>query len=117
MRLLQRCRVNFVVLRDSPMDTVDHRRGLAWQMRDAKGSLPAFDTRPRGIDDITHGYLLPEKSILSTSELLLKELLEIVCGRRGTRNSILQALAGRIANRRITGLMCYLPGNGSGLFC
>src|SRR5216683_2613849 len=68
MRLLQRCRVNFVVLRDSPIDTVDHRLGLAWQMRDAKGSLPAFDTRPRGIHDITHGYLPPEKSALATSD-------------------------------------------------
>src|ERR1700738_4415883 len=64
MRLFQRCRVNFVVLRDSPMDTVDHRLGLAWQMRDAKGSLPAFDTRPRGIDDISHGYLLPTLALV-----------------------------------------------------
>jgi len=64
MRLFQRCRVNFVVLRDSSMDTMDHRLGLAWQMRDAKGSLPAFDTRPRGIDDITHGYLLPTLALV-----------------------------------------------------
>ena len=34
--------------------------GLARQMCDAKRSLPAFDTRPRGIDDITHGLLLSE---------------------------------------------------------
>jgi hypothetical protein len=60
------------------MDTVDDRLGLAWQMRDAKGALPAFDTRPRGIDDITHGYLPPEESIRSNSELLLEYLSEIV---------------------------------------
>src|SRR5882762_45066 len=71
MRLFQRCRVNFVVLRDSPMDTIDHRLGFAWQMRDAKRSLPAFDTRPRGIDDITRGYLLPGKSVRSKSEFRL----------------------------------------------
>jgi hypothetical protein len=42
------------------MNAVDHRLGLAWQMCDAKRSLPAFDTGPRGIDDIAHGLLLSE---------------------------------------------------------
>jgi hypothetical protein len=43
MRFLQFSRVNFVVLGDCPVDTVDHRLGLARQMRDAKGALPALD--------------------------------------------------------------------------
>jgi hypothetical protein len=68
MRLLQLCWVNFVVLGDRPMDTEDHRLGLAWQMRDAEGSLPALDSRFGNINDITHDFLLPAESIRSNSE-------------------------------------------------
>jgi hypothetical protein len=45
MRLLQLRWVNFVVLGDRSMDTVDHWLGLAWQMRDAPGALPTLDVR------------------------------------------------------------------------
>jgi hypothetical protein len=45
MRLFQSGRVHFVVLGDGPMDTVDHRLGLAWQMCDPKGSLPPLNSR------------------------------------------------------------------------
>ena len=51
---------NFVMLGNGTVDAVNHWLGLARQMCDAKRSLPAFDTGPRGIDDITHGLLLSE---------------------------------------------------------
>src|SRR5258708_14951279 len=58
VRLLQRSRVNFVVLGDCPMDTVNHRLELTGQMCNAKRSLSAYDARFRGIDDVAHGRLL-----------------------------------------------------------
>jgi hypothetical protein len=70
MRLLQLRRVNFVVLGDRPVDAEDYRLGLAWQISDAKGSLPALDTRFRNVNDITHDFVLPEESIRSNSEWL-----------------------------------------------
>ena len=45
MRLLQLCRVNFVVFGNCSVDAVDYRLGLARQMRDAKRSLPTLDAR------------------------------------------------------------------------
>jgi hypothetical protein len=45
MRLFQFGRVNFVVFGNGPVDAVDHRLGLAWQMRDPKGPLPPLNSR------------------------------------------------------------------------
>src|ERR1700758_3275230 len=70
MRFLQPRRVHFVVLGDGPMNAVGHRLGLAWQMCDAKRSLPTFDTGPRGIDDISHGLLLSELDKLESAAQL-----------------------------------------------
>ena len=99
------------------MDTVDHRLGLAWQMCDTKGSLPAFDSRLRGINDITHGLLLfrtARSNLLLNFEKLFMlnglrrslevkgENLQLPFYRHGRR---------RKANRPVTGLILQIAGD------
>ena len=118
VRFLQSCRVNFVVLGDGPMDTVDHRLGLAWQMCDTKGSLPAFDSRLRGIDDITHGLLLSE--LHNRISCKVEKLFMLNSLRRSfeVKGQNLQLPfyrhgRGRIANRLVARLILQITGNGN----
>jgi hypothetical protein len=59
MRLLQICRVNFVVFGDSSVDAESHRLGLSGQMRDAKWSPPTLNSRSGNIHNIAHGVSFP----------------------------------------------------------
>src|SRR6266478_2236383 len=106
------------MLGDSSMDTVDHRLGLARQMCDAKRSLPAFDTRPRGIDDITHGLLLSE--LHNRISCKVEKLFMLNSLRRSfeVKGQNLQLPfyrhgRGRIANRLVAGLILQIAGNGN----
>jgi hypothetical protein len=68
------------------MHTEDHGLGLAGQMRDADGPLPAFGARLRDIDDITHGFLLPEigsTKLRIATDLNSRRLFAV----KGTRHS------------------------------
>jgi hypothetical protein len=58
VRLFQLCWVNFVVLRNGPVDAEGHWLWLAGQVRNSEGSLLSFDPRLRDINNITHGFLL-----------------------------------------------------------
>ena len=118
MRFLQPRRVHFVVLGDGPMNAVGHRLGLAWQMCDAKRSLPTFDTGPRGIDDITHGLLLSELDKVESAPKL--ETLFVLNGLRRSfqvKGENLQLPGyrhrrGRIANSLVAGLIPQIADDG-----
>src|SRR6202040_314300 len=117
MRPLQPRGVHFVVLGDGPMNAVDHRLGLAWQMCDAKRSLPAFDTRPRGIDDITHGLLLSEPHNRISCKVEKLFMLNSLRRSFQVKRENLQLPSyrhrrGRIANPLVAGLIPQIAGDG-----